>query len=81
MIYGLGLIEKLRLRKEIQPGEKVFLARMHEEGGTYRLFITGINIASAEVQAEQWTYLHPGDMVISVEEYDLEKNTFVWERK
>lgn len=76
MIYGCGLIEKLRLRKEIQKGEKVFLARMSEEDGTYRLFITGINLASAEVQAEQWEFIHPGDMVVSVDEYDLEKNTF-----
>jgi flagellar biosynthesis component FlhA len=81
MIYGCGLIEKLRLRKEIKPGEKVFLARMHTSDGSYRLLITGINIDSAEVQAEQWIYLHPGEMVVEVNEYDLDKNTFVWEEK
>jgi hypothetical protein len=81
MIYGCGLIEKLRLRKEIKPDEKVFLASMHERDGSYSLLITGINKDSAEVQAEQWMYLHPGEMVVSVNAFNLEANNFIWEEK
>jgi hypothetical protein len=77
MIYSCGLIEKLRLRAELKPGEKVFLLRGADPDGSYCLFITGINLASAEVQAEQWVFLHPGEMVVDVNEYDLDTNTFV----
>lgn len=72
MIYGNGSLEKDRLRLEKEEGDKVFLASMSDEDGSYRLLVTAPNEVNARLQVT-----NTGDEVASVQEYDIDTGTFV----
>lgn len=72
MIYGNGSLEKDRLRLEKEDGDKVFLARMSDEDGSYRLLVTAPDEANAHLQVT-----NTGDEVTSVHQYDIDTGAFI----
>ena len=76
MIYNSGENRQYILRK-LPKNYSVFMARMADCEGSYRLIITAPDEADARVQAEEWIKKQPDDdSIVSISGYDLEKGVF-----
>ena len=74
MIYGCGELEKDCIRLAKKDDENVYLARMSDNEGTFRLLVTSVTYNGAEKQITDWCKLHTdsGDELSTLSIYDME---------
>lgn len=79
MIYGVGSLEKDKLRLEKTEDEHVYLARMADDQGSYRLLVTSPDLENAKTQVRIWieTQLDE-DHIVTVDPYNIDTGEIIF---